>query len=144
MRRAPSNEMRSPNRSNRLMPSSMTPSARPGRRAPSWSKRFASDARHPGDTKASPSRRHASRFATEGLINFLLPYLIFSAAQPRIGEFDALLASSVPPILWSLFEFARYRRVDAVSLLVLGGIGEAALGQRALVVRQAVGRFGVS
>ena len=33
-----------------------------------------------------------------------------------------MLASSAPPILWSLLEFARHRRVDALSLLVLSGI----------------------
>ena len=40
----------------------------------------------------------------------------------RWGEVHALLASSAPPILWSLIEFARHRRVDALSVLVLGGI----------------------
>lgn len=32
------------------------------------------------------------------------------------------MASSVPPILWSIAEFVRRRRVDAVSMLVLAGI----------------------
>ena len=34
----------------------------------------------------------------------------------------ALLASSGPPIVWSLVEFARRRRVDAISMMVLAGI----------------------
>jgi hypothetical protein len=34
----------------------------------------------------------------------------------------ALLASSAPPIAWSLVEFARHRRVDALSVLVAAGI----------------------
>ena len=34
----------------------------------------------------------------------------------------ALIASSAPPTLWSLVQFARHRRVDALSVLVLGGI----------------------
>lgn len=34
----------------------------------------------------------------------------------------ALLASSAPPIAWSLVEFARHRRVDALSVLVVAGI----------------------
>jgi hypothetical protein len=33
-----------------------------------------------------------------------------------------LLASSAPPILWSLVEFARHRRLDALSVLVVSGI----------------------
>jgi hypothetical protein len=33
-----------------------------------------------------------------------------------------MIASSVPPILWSAAEFARHRRVDAFSILVLAGI----------------------
>jgi hypothetical protein len=32
------------------------------------------------------------------------------------------MASSAPPIIWSLVEFARRRRIDALSLLVLSGI----------------------
>ena len=58
----------------------------------------------------------------EVLVNIALPYLIYIEAAPHIGQVHALLASSLPPILWSGFEFARKRRIDAVSLLVLAGI----------------------
>ena len=58
----------------------------------------------------------------EALVNFILPFLIYTYAQAPLGEVRALLASSAPPILWSLVEFARHRRVDALSLLVLCGI----------------------
>ena len=51
-----------------------------------------------------------------------LPYAVYSALQPRLGDVRALLASSAPPILWSIVEFARNRRVDALSLFVLAGI----------------------
>ena len=67
----------------------------------------------------------ASRVATiavEGLVNFVLPYLIYVRAEPRLGDVHALLASSLPPIVWSLVEFARKRRVDAISMVVLAGI----------------------
>lgn len=60
--------------------------------------------------------------ATEALVNFILPLLIFDFAKPHIGEVNALIASSGPPIAWSLIEFARKRRVDALSVLVLTGI----------------------
>lgn len=58
----------------------------------------------------------------EASVNFILPFLIYSSAEARLGEVPALLASSIPPILWSLVEFARRRRLDALSLLVISGI----------------------
>jgi len=58
----------------------------------------------------------------EALINFILPFAIYSYAEASLGEVGALLASSAPPILWSLVEFARNRRVDALSVLVVAGI----------------------
>jgi hypothetical protein len=58
----------------------------------------------------------------EILVNFVLPYVIYVKAEAGLGQVHALLASSLPPILWSLIEFARNRRVDALSLLVLAGI----------------------
>jgi hypothetical protein len=60
--------------------------------------------------------------AVEATVNFILPYIIFALAQPHYGDVQALILSSVPPILWSLVEFARHRRVDALSMLVLLGI----------------------
>jgi hypothetical protein len=60
--------------------------------------------------------------AIELCVNVGLPYLVYVGTQARIGEVHALLAASVPPILWSGIEFARKRRIDAISLLVLAGI----------------------
>jgi hypothetical protein len=71
---------------------------------------------------AAVLREHGVPLAVDAVINILLPYLIYSYESPRIGEVHALIASSAPPIVWSLAEFARKRRVDALSLLVLGGI----------------------
>jgi hypothetical protein len=67
-------------------------------------------------------RANGVGLATEAVVNFVLPYLIFGWAKPHWGEVDALIASSGPPIVWSLVEFARRRRVDALSVLVLAGI----------------------
>lgn len=50
------------------------------------------------------------------------PLLVYDLIVSRIGEVGALIASSAPPILWSLAEFARSRRVDALSMLVLSRI----------------------
>jgi hypothetical protein len=55
-------------------------------------------------------------------VNLLLPWLAYRLALPHWGELGALYASAVPPIVWSLFEFARTRRVDALSVLILLGI----------------------
>jgi len=43
-------------------------------------------------------------------------------AKPALGDVKALLASSAPPLLWSLATFARKRRVDVLSVFVLAGI----------------------
>jgi hypothetical protein len=58
----------------------------------------------------------------EALVNFILPFVIYNYAEAPLGQVRALLASSAPPIAWSLVEFARHRRVDALSLLVVCGI----------------------
>jgi hypothetical protein len=58
----------------------------------------------------------------EVLVNGVAPYVIYTLTQAQLGDVKALIASSVPPILWSILEFARHRRVDAISLLVLSGI----------------------
>ena len=60
--------------------------------------------------------------AIEAGINFVLPLLIYDRMTPHFGDVIALMASSVPPLLWSLTELARKRRVDALSMLVLAGI----------------------
>ncbi|HEY1448951.1 MAG TPA: VC0807 family protein [Caulobacteraceae bacterium] len=67
-------------------------------------------------------RKNGASFATEGLINFILPIVIFDLAKPHWGDVRALIASSAPPIVWSLGLLAIKRRVDAVSMLVLAGI----------------------
>jgi len=58
----------------------------------------------------------------EILVNFVAPFLIYDLAKRGLGDVRALIASSAPPIAWSLIEFARKRRADALSLLVLAGI----------------------
>lgn len=67
-------------------------------------------------------RKQGGNFLVEIVVNVALPYGVYSLLQPRYGDVRALIASSAPPILWSLAEFARKRRVDAVSLFVLIGI----------------------
>jgi intracellular septation protein A len=67
-------------------------------------------------------RAHGVKIGLELLVNFILPYLIYDFGKDRMGDVGALMASSGPPILWSIVEFIRERKVDAVSILVLAGI----------------------
>jgi hypothetical protein len=67
-------------------------------------------------------RKNGISVATEALVNFILPIVIFDLAKPHWGGVRALIASSAPPIVWSLGLLAIKRRVDALSMLVLTGI----------------------
>jgi hypothetical protein len=67
-------------------------------------------------------RKNGVHIMLEAAVNFILPFAIYNYAEAPLGEVGALLASSAPPILWSLAEFLYNRRVDALSLLVVGGI----------------------
>ncbi|MGB7757707.1 MAG: VC0807 family protein [Salinisphaera sp.] len=63
-----------------------------------------------------------ARLAVELGVNCVLPLLIYDQLAPSIGDVAALMASSVPPMLWAVIEFIRRRQLDAVSVLVLAGI----------------------
>ena len=63
------------------------------------------------------------RIGREILVNLALPYLIYRFAQPQLGDVNALIAASGPPLLWSVVELAVNRRIDALSLVALLGIG---------------------
>lgn len=67
-------------------------------------------------------RKNGGHIAIEALVNFILPFAIYTYAEAPLGEVRALLASSAPPIAWSMVEFARHRRLDALSVLVVAGI----------------------
>jgi hypothetical protein len=55
-------------------------------------------------------------------VNIALPLLIYHYAAPHFGESNALILSSIPPMLWSAIELARFRRLDAVNLLAVIGV----------------------
>lgn len=80
----------------------------------------------------------------ELVANLLLPWLAYRLTLPHWGDVGALYASAAPPLAWSLIEFARTRRVDALSALVLFGIALSivmlALGgsPRILLVRESL------
>ena len=47
---------------------------------------------------------------------------MYEALDGRYGDTRALIASSLPPLLWSGFELAKTRRLDAVSIIVVASI----------------------
>jgi len=67
-------------------------------------------------------RAHAGTAAIEIVVNLVAPYAAYSLAKPHVGDVDALLISMVPPVGWSVIEFLRTRRVDALSLFIVAGI----------------------
>jgi intracellular septation protein A len=67
-------------------------------------------------------RKNASAILTEGLVNVVLPFVVYSYLKPKLGDVNALLASMVPPLAWSAIEFVRKRRIDAVSVFIVIGI----------------------
>ena len=56
------------------------------------------------------------------LFNFLLPWAVYRLSVPHLGETHAIMATAVAPAVWGLVQFARSRKVDAMSGLVLSGI----------------------
>jgi len=67
-------------------------------------------------------RARSATFAVEAVVNFALPYLIYSCASGRLGAVPALMIAGAPPVLWSILTFIRERKLDALSILVLSGI----------------------
>jgi hypothetical protein len=65
--------------------------------------------------------------AAQVVVNFALPSIIYGQARPALGEVGGLIASAAPPMLWSVVELVRRRRVDALSLMALAGIGLSVL-----------------
>ena len=82
------------------------------------------------------------RIVGELFVNLAAPWLVYSWLSPLYGEFWALVASAAPPTLWSIYELVRFRKLDALSLIVLAGIltSLAAIGlggsPRMLLVRE--------
>ena len=61
-------------------------------------------------------------------VNLGLPLLIYRLTHARLGDVGAMMAASAPPIGWSILQFVRRRKVDALSLLVLAGIALSLFG----------------
>jgi hypothetical protein len=80
----------------------------------------------PTDTRRAKAaafiRANGAKTALEVAVNFALPFAIYSLARGSLGDVRALMAASAPPLLWSVVEFIRERKVDAIAILVLTGI----------------------
>jgi len=59
----------------------------------------------------------------EILFNFLLPFVVYRSCELSFGQVHALMAAAVPPLGWVIIEFIRRRRIDALSILVIAGVG---------------------
>jgi len=62
------------------------------------------------------------RLIPELSANFLAPYVVYQLLDARYGDVDALIASAMPPLLWSVFELVKTRRLDAISVIVVTSI----------------------
>jgi hypothetical protein len=67
-------------------------------------------------------RTRGGGFGLEIAVNAVLPFVIYNLTDKQLGDVGALIASSIPPIAWSIGQFVRSRTVDALSLLVVTGI----------------------
>jgi hypothetical protein len=71
--------------------------------------------------------------------NFVAPYLVFELLDGRFGDVISLIASAVPPLLWSIYELIKTRRLDALSVLVVSAIvftvGATAMGGSARLIQ---------
>jgi hypothetical protein len=67
-------------------------------------------------------RAAGPKIAVEIVVNVGLPYACYMALHAQLGDTRALMASAAPPVIWSIIQFARTRKADALSLLVLLGI----------------------
>lgn len=67
-------------------------------------------------------RQSGTGLVAELAVNFFAPWAVYQFSAPRLGEVGALMASSAPPIVWSVVTFMRSRRIDAISAMVIAGI----------------------
>ncbi len=73
-------------------------------------------------------RARGLRTLMELTVNLAAPLLIYRLAHPFLGDVGAMMASSAAPMGWSIIQFVRRRIVDALSLIVLAGIGLSLIG----------------
>ncbi len=69
----------------------------------------------------------------------MAPYIVYEILDPHYGDVVSLIASALPPLLWSGYELIKTRRLDAVSVLVVAAIvftvGATAMGGSARLIQ---------
>lgn len=75
----------------------------------------------PGQTSHKSLLRNGLGIAI--LVNAVFPWLVYTSARADMGRVHALMASAIPPIAWSVIQLVREKRIDALSIFVLAGIG---------------------
>jgi hypothetical protein len=73
-------------------------------------------------------REKGLRSLAEFAVNLGVPFLTYRLTHPSLGDVGAMMAASAAPMAWAIIEFVRRRRVDALSLIVLAGIGLSLIG----------------
>jgi hypothetical protein len=89
--------------------------------------------------------------ALDFAVNLGGPWLVYRLVEGSTSTTRALLLSSLPPIIWSLIQLVRSRKVDVISMLVIAGIAASLLATtlggnpRLLLVRESfiTGIFGL-
>jgi len=67
-------------------------------------------------------RKNGWAISREVVINIAAPLEIYTYAKSDLGDVQALMLSSVPPIVWGVIEFIRHRRIDAISIMSVASI----------------------
>jgi hypothetical protein len=60
--------------------------------------------------------------ALDFLVNLGGPWLVYRLVEGSTSTTGALIWSSVPPIIWSLWQLVYSRKLDVISVLVIAGI----------------------
>ena len=89
--------------------------------------------------------------ALDFLVNLGGPWLVYRLVEGSTSVTTALIWSSLPPIIWSLWQLVYSRKLDVISLLVIAGIAASLVATmlggnpRLLLVRESLitGIFGL-
>jgi intracellular septation protein A len=60
--------------------------------------------------------------ALDFLVNLGGPWLVYRMVEKSTSMTEALMLSSVPPIIWSLWQLIYSRKLDVIGMLVIAGI----------------------
>src|SRR6202047_2223201 len=89
--------------------------------------------------------------ALDFLVNLGGPWLVYQLVEGSTSVTTALIWSSLPPIIWSLWQLVYSRKLDVISMLVITGIAASLVATmlggnpRLLLVRESLitGIFGL-